>query len=224
MEWFEFKGNLSELRECPKCHTKIEISMISINLDKTTRENRIKMFDIIYNSECILGINKGFDILDAELLMELIKKLTSKKRQELFSCFGEDYSLKTLSFVDKYWEYDKTVLWNETFKRLSKKKQNEFIYENFEYYIKSINAKKYDWSKFKCNLLENNELSKFYEITHHWNDLGMQVYGCRLDNNQLCPCLKESSFGGGVYKCFRKYLESKGLRPNADVPLNLRNI
>lgn len=174
MEWFEFKGNLSELRECPKCHAKIEnINDFSINLDKTTREERNKLFDVIYKSECVLGTNKGFDILNEELLIELIKKLTSKKRQELFLYFGEDCSLNTLDFVDKYWEYDKTVLWNETFKRLSKKKQNEFICEYFEYYIKSVNKSTYDWTSFKCNLFENNELSKLEQITYNWNELGM---------------------------------------------------
>lgn len=222
MKWFEFDGGFLDLKECPKCHIKIENKDdISINLDKITREDRNKMFSIIYNSECVLGIDKGFDILDAELLIELIKGLTLKRRKELFLYFHDDYSLKIFDFVDSHWEYDKAILWSETFKRLSKKKQNNFIIEYFEYYIKSIYVSKYDWTSFKCNLFENNELSKLEQITNNWNELGMQVYGCRLSNHQLCPCLKESATGGS-FKCFKEYLKSKGLRPDADVPLNLR--
>lgn len=222
MEWFKFDGNILGLEECPKCHVKIQkIKDFDINLNSLTRKSRIKMFDVIYNSEHILGLHNGFDILDAELLFELIKKLTSKKKTELFLYFEDENNSKIIDFVNNHWEYEKSSLWRETFKRLTKKNQNDFILENFSYYIQSICKHKYNWKNFKCNLIENNELGKLYLMTHTWNELGTQVYGCRLPNHQLCPCLKQST-SGGVYKCYRGYLESNGLSPDADVPFNLR--
>ena len=132
MEWFKFDGNILGLEECPKCHVKIQkIKDFDINLNSLTRKSRIKMFDVIYNSEHILGLHNGFDILDAELLFELIKKLTSKKKTELFLYFEDENNSKIIDFVNNHWEYEKSSLWRETFKRLTKKNQNDFILENF---------------------------------------------------------------------------------------------
>ncbi|KAI4445349.1 hypothetical protein C823_007856 [Eubacterium plexicaudatum ASF492] len=222
MEWFKFDGNILELEECPKCHIKIQnINEVDINLNSLTRKHRNKMFDVIYNSEKVLGLHNGFDVLDAELLFELIKKLTPKKKTELFLYFEDESNTKIIDFVNNHWEYDKSLLWRETFKRLTKKKQNNFILDNFSYYINSISKRKYNWKNFKCNLIENNDVNGLYLITHTWNELGMQVYGCRLSNQHLCPCLKESTTGG-AFKCFRSYLESNGLNPNTDIPFDLR--
>ena len=224
MRWFESSLKYSELMECPLCHIRIRTKDdISINLEKVSRKDRNEMFDVIYNSEDILGWNQGFDKLDGEFLIKLIEDLTIRKRKELMDLFDGESTNRLIEFIDEHWEYDKELLWRETFKRLSKKKQNKIIEDYFECYEKvlKIQEKKYDWLSFKCNLLENNEISKLQMITRNWNELGMQVYGCRLSNQQLCPCLKESA-SGGTYKCFKTYLETHGLRPETDIPVNMR--
>ncbi len=221
----EFKSYIyyKDLKVCPLCHAKIEKeSDISINFEKTTNEERNDIFDIIYQSGDVL--TWGFDRLAGELLIDWFYQLTSNRRKEIYNIFSHNKINRICDFIDEHWEYDKSILWRETFKRLSKKKQIDIIEDFFKFYeeTKDIIEDKYDWSEFDCILEDKKEFSQLQQIKANWCDLGMQVYDCSTNSDgRMCDCLRHAN-DTTAYKCFRDYLQKKGLRPDGVVPTSMR--
>jgi len=195
-----------------------------VDFSNMTNEERIKAFDIILESPQLL--HWGFDWVNDEMFREWFSEVAYTKRQNIYN------ELEFKGNINDFMEYftenidDRIIMWRLMFKNFSKSKQIEFLKQQEkydQYYSKTLAIlnNKYDWSIFKCNLIEERNTSQLYAITHLWNELGMQVYNCRLDNNSLCPCLRASNTGA-VYKCFKSYLEQKGLSPESEVPLNMR--
>lgn len=223
VENFKSKVKYYDIKECPLCHVKIEKETdISINFEKTSREERNEIFNIIYQSDDV--IRYGFDKLDGELLIEWFHNLTPKKRKEIYSIFTDEKISRINSFINEYWQWDRAILWRETFNKLSKKKQIDIIEDNFKYYekTKEVLDDKYDWSEFSCILEKKQEYSQMFQIKNNWCDLGMQVYDCKINSDGgMCDCLRHAS-DTTAYKCFKNYLEGKGLKPDGVVPMRMK--
>lgn len=223
MEDFKSNTKYSDLEECPLCHAKIEKeSDMSVNFEKISKDKIVEMFDVIYQSDDI--IQRGFDKLNGELLIEWFHDLSPAKRKKIYAFF-DSRNIKTIyDFINEHWQDDRNILWKETFRQLSKKKQIKIIETYFRYYerTKAILDDKYDWDDFTCILEEKGERSQLQQIKNNWCELGVQVYDCAINyGGRMCQCLRHAN-DTTAYKCFRDYLQKKELNPDGVVPISMR--
>ena len=207
------------------CYVVNEKRDIILNFEIMSKKQRIKAFNLILRS--IDLFQNGFDWVDGEKFENYFNKLTNEKQKEIYDTVYFDINER--KFIDYFYENieDRITCWKLMFERLNKSNQVDFLEneeEDYKLYSKTleiINAK-YDWNNFQCNLLNREETTKLRMIKETWNELGTQVYDCRLDNGSLCPCLRECSVSATMYKCFEDYLKNHELSPNSYIPIERR--
>lgn len=191
---------------------------------RMSRSQRIEAFNVILKS--IKLLDNGFDWVDGEKFEDYFNRLTKSKKKEICEIVKHDISYEP--FIEYFYNNieDRINCWKLMFERLSKSDQINLLEneEDFKIYSNTlrVTSNKYDWSEFQCNLLNRKEFSKLKMVKECWNELGTQVYDCRLDSGELCPCLRECSNSATMYKCFESYLRSNGLSPNDNILIEIR--
>lgn len=188
---------------------------------KMTAEERLEAFEIIVQS--IHLVRWGFDYVNDEMFVDWYSKLGNKNKSKIYEEFNIAKRQKIMDYFNDHQDY-RIDLWRSVFQLLNKVNQIEFLEGQCVYYTKAkeiLDREKFEWSTFTCPLEDAGETSKLHNIKRLWNELGMQVYGCRDEKGALCPCLRECCDSAASYKCFRDYLQNRNLSPYGNVPMTM---
>ncbi|MFD0587677.1 hypothetical protein ACFQZE_06655 [Paenibacillus sp. GCM10027627] len=198
--------------------------MQKVDFDKMNNKELVEAFEVVLES--IEHLQWGFDYVDDERYESLLERISSYKRRIIGKYFDIDGYITVKRLHNLFLEDEgmRIEMWRVLFKNLDRFEKGLLLEDNEQYYLSTLpylQRDKYDWDKFMCSLVENNQLSQLRMIQSNWNEYGTQVYGCSTSNNgRVCPCLRQAH-DTTAHRCFKHYLETNKKSPDDTVPAKL---